>query len=155
MCYAQEFGLIASVMSFVFVSKLQVGFAGVFFRPQILFIHGSWFAKEAHITILMFLYLFTCTTPLGVEPKQGQILGVRRHWGREKKGAFKNIKGGPLVLSNESPPSFLVFLFLSLSTSPSLCVPLVAVVQVITTTLAHYDFAIAYINSNHREEKGE
>lgn len=123
---------------------------------QILFIHGSWFAKEACLMILMFLYLFH-VQPLWESNPNGAKSLEFKGIGEEKKKAFKNIKGRPLVLSNESPPLFPSFSFpFSLSTSPSfLCASLMAIVQVITSTPAHYHFTITCVVSSHREEKGE
>ncbi len=106
---------------------LTIGFAGVLLRLQILLICRSW--------ILIFIWrfwcfctCFSCRTPLGVEPKHGQILGVQRSCkvGKGKKKRFsKTSKEGPWFCPTKVPfPFFLVFSFFSLHlTFPSLCPP--------------------------------
>ncbi len=63
-CYAREFGLTTNDVSFVLVSILQVGFAGVLFKLQILLVCESRF-KEVCLVILMFLYLFSMYNSFG------------------------------------------------------------------------------------------
>jgi hypothetical protein len=45
-CYAHEFGLTASVVLFVLVFILQIDFAGVLLKLQILLICKSWFGWQ-------------------------------------------------------------------------------------------------------------
>jgi hypothetical protein len=77
--------------------------------------------------------------------------------GKKKKGGCsKTSKEGTWFCPTKVPPFFLVFLFLSFSTSPSLpYVPFVAIVQVMTRAPTHCHIAIACIGYGHQEEKGE
>jgi hypothetical protein len=80
---------------------------------QILFICGSWSIlelKKFTWWFWCFCTYFLCLTPLGVEPKHGQILGVRKlcKVGEEKKRGViqKHWRKAHGFVQRKSPPLF-------------------------------------------------
>jgi hypothetical protein len=76
-------------------------------------------------------------------------------WGRKKMEHSKTSKEGIWFCPTKAPPSFLVFLFLSLHLALLFYVPLMAIMLVMTTPPTCCHFAIACIGSGHQEEKGK
>ncbi len=116
MCvYAQVFGLVASVVLFVLISTLEVGFVGVLFELQILLVHRSWHDD------FYFLYLFFCVKLIWeLNPNRAKSLefGMFKKY---KRKAPNLITRGPALLFFSflfssfpflSPFSLSLFLFL-------------------------------------------
>ncbi len=70
-------------------------------------------------------------------------------------GHSKTSKEGIWFCPTKAPPSFLVFLFLSLHLALLFYVPLMAIMLVMTTPPTCCHFAIACIGSSHQEEEGK
>ncbi len=88
--------------------------------------------------------------------KSLEFKGCAKLGKEKKKGVQKHRRKALGFVQQKSPSPLFYFFFFFHSTSPSLlCVPLVALVQVMTTTLAHCHFAITRIIFGHREEKGK
>ncbi len=106
--------------------------------------------------ILMFLYLFHVQPLWELNPNRAKSLGFKGIGEGEKKGIQKHQRRALSFVQWKSPPlSYFFFSFLSFHLAlPSLCPPY-GIVQVITSTLAHYHFTITCVVSSHREEKGE